>query len=267
MEIKEHDWRTKDQRYVQADTQLADPERYEWSEPLGADQRIITRGIARKGAKLEVLNCQTEIETDGGERLQVSIKEAEPTAIFLNESRLAWQRRQGILSDEEGIIRDTGRFSADEREFDFLQASQTAVIMAIAGVECYANIKISQLRKGGRANKQPRKGGKLAGRQKLNLEKKIDEALSQMTKRGQPSKSTNIKCFWKDFENINGLRNELIHANATGMEAVTINRPSWANTWDKTSRIVCPHEMAIRLIEYFEDDKPKWLEKFPKSMA
>ena len=195
MGIKEHDWRTKDQVYVPEDTQLGDPERYEWGEPPGVDQRIITRGIARKGARLEVVSCQTEIEMDGGERLQVSIKEVEPTAIFLNESRLAWQRRQRILSDEEGIIRGTGRFSTDEREFDFLQASQTAVIMAIAGVGCYANIKISQLRKGGRPNEETRKGAKLARRQKLNLEKKIDEALPQMTKRGQPSKSTNIKGF------------------------------------------------------------------------
>ena len=105
METNEHDWRTKHHAYISEDTELNNPKRYAWSKPPGDDQRIITRGIARKDARVDLISFKTEIKMDGGETLDVTIKESEPTAIFLNESRLAWERRQKLLSTEKETIK------------------------------------------------------------------------------------------------------------------------------------------------------------------
>lgn len=256
MGTDEHDWRTKLQRYVEKDTALNNPETYAWSEPSGDDQSIITRGIVRRGTKMNVLSCETEIKIDGNETLSVTIKEPEPTAIFLNESRLAWERRESLLFKEKETIRETGGFSTDTKEFDFLQASQTAVVMAVTGTECYANHKLRQLREMRQSGK---KGKKVKG-----LAAMIDKVLPGMTGRGRPSVNPNMKNFWKDFEEMKNLRDELIHATAGRMERMNVNESERINTWDKTSRIGCPHETVLKLIEYFENDKPAWLERFPR---
>lgn len=54
-----------------------------------------------------MINCETEIQTNKGETLKVNIKESEPTTIFLNESRLAWERRQSLVCEEKEIISKT----------------------------------------------------------------------------------------------------------------------------------------------------------------
>ena len=205
---------------------------------------------------MDKILCRTEIQTDEDETLELTIKEPEPTAIFLNESRLAWERRQRLLSEDQETIKQSGRFSSDTNEFDFLQAGQTAVIMAITSMECYVNHKLRQLRARGkkakrRMNKNP------------NLTEKINQVLPDMTGRRRPSTSPNIKAFYKRFEELHHLRHELIHATAEKMEAMNVDKPEWANTWDKTSGIGCPHETVLKLIRYFEDDKPTWLEQFP----
>ena len=248
MGTNEHDWRTKDHAYIKEDTELSNPERYEWSEPPGDDQHIITRGIAREGAKMDVMNCEAEIKMDGGEVLEVLIKEPEPTAIFLNESRSAWEKRQSLLAGEREIIRETGRFSTDTREFDFLQVSQTTVIMAMTALECYVNHKLHTERK----SQKP-------------LIEKIDKLLPEITKRKKPSANPDIEGLWEKFQDMKKLRDKLIHATAKKLERVNVYKPEWVNTWDKMSRISCPHEIALKLIEYFEDDKPKWLERFPRA--
>ena len=255
MEKNEHDWRTKLQCYLSEDTELSDPEGHPWIEPPRSDQRIITRGIVRRGTRVNVLSCETEIKIDGNETLSVTIKEPEPTAIFLNESRLAWERRESLLFKEKETIRETEGFSADVKEFDFLQASQTAVIMAVTGMECYANHKLRQLREIRRSGKKGKKKG---------LVEMIDKVLPGMTGRGRPSVNPDMKDFWRAFEEMKNLRDELIHATAGRMERVNVNEPERVNTWDKTSRIGCPHEIVLKLIEYFENDKPAWLEQFPR---
>ena len=260
METNKHDWRTKYHAYMKEDTELNNPEGYAWSEPPGDGQHIFTRGIARKGAKVDKMLCRTEIQTDGDETLEVTIKEPESTAIFLNESRLAWKRRQGLLSEDQETIKQSGQFSTDTKEFDFLQAGQIAVIMAITSMECYVNHKLRQLRE---RKKKANTGRKAKSRMNKNLVGQINQVLPDMTGRRRPSTNPNIKDFYKRFEELHHLRHELIHATAEKMEAMNVDKPEWVNTWDKTSRIGCPHEIVLKLIRYFEDDKPTWLEQFP----
>lgn len=253
----EHDWRTKSHVYVAEDTELRNPESYAWSDPSGDDQRIITRGIVREGAKKNVLTCKTEIQTIRNETLKVTIKKPDPTAIFLNESRLAWEKRQSLLSKEKETIRKTESFSTDTQEFDFLQTSQTTVVMAVTGIECYVNHKLHELRKARRSGK------KAIG--KKGLIDKLDKILPGMTSRGRPSITPCMKNSWSEFEKVKNLRDELIHATAGRMENMNENKPEWINTWDKVSRIGCPHAIVLKLIEYFENEKPKWLERFPST--
>ena len=262
MGANKHDWRTKHHAYMKEDTELNNPERYAWSEPPGIDQRIITRGIARKEAKMDKMLCRTEIQTDGDETLEVTIKEPEPTAIFLNESQLAWERRQRLLSEDQEIIKQSGRFSSDTNEFDFLQAGQTTVIMAITSMECYVNHKLRQLRE---RRKKANTGRKAQSRMNKNpnLMEKINQVLPDMMGRRRPSTNPSIKDPWKEFEGLHHLRNELIHATAGKMEAMNVDKPEWVNTWDKTSRVGCPHEIVLKLIRYFEDGELPWLEQFP----
>ena len=68
----------------------------------------------------------------------------------------------------------------------------------------------------------------------------------------------------REFEKVKNLRDELIHATAERTEKMNVNKPDWANTWEKTSRIDCPHEIVLKLIEYFENDKLAWLNRFPR---
>ena len=241
----EHDWRTKDHGYMPEDTELGNPQNYEWSKPPRADQRIITRGIAREGAKMDVINCKAAIKIGGGKTLEVLIKEPEPTAIFLNESRLAWERRESLLAKEREIIRETGRFSTDTKEFDFLQASQSAVIMAMTALECYANHKLNT-----------------ESKSQKTITKKVDELLPEITGR-EPLSATPVTALWEKFQDMKKLRDKLVHATAKKMERVNIHEPEWVNTWEKTTQIDCPHEIALKVIEYFEEEKPKWLERFP----
>ena len=260
METNKHDWRTRDHAYVSEDTELNNPERYTWSEPPGDDQLIFTRGIARKGAKVDVTTCKTEIKMEEDETLEVTIKEPEPTAIFLNESRLAWERRQHLLSEDQETIKKSGRFSSDTNEFDFLQAGQASVIMAITSMECYVNHKLRQLRERGKKANTRRKAKSCMNK---NLVGKINQVLPDMTSRRRPSTNPNIKDFYKRFEELHHLRHELIHATAEKMERMNVHKPEWVNTWDKTSRTGCPHEIVLKLIRYFEDGELPWLEQFP----
>ena len=69
--MSNHDWRTKNQVYVSSDTPLPNPGNCGWSKPPREDQRIITRGVARKGAELEVLNTRLEIVVDGDKTLEL----------------------------------------------------------------------------------------------------------------------------------------------------------------------------------------------------
>ena len=254
--MSNHDWRTKNQVYVPSDTPLPNPENYEWSKPPREDQRIITRGVARKGAELEVLNTRLEIVVDGNKTLELVIKEPEPTAIFLNESRLAWEKRQDILSEvEEDAIGETIQFSKDTSIFDFLQKSATAIIMAITGLECYANHKIRDLRES--SGTTPAKKGKNTIEDKFNLQ------LPAMMDKEEPSVNSGIKDCWEKFKVIKETRNQLIHATAKRMQNMNISQPESFNTWKQTLRVSCPHKIAIRLIKYFEDEEPEWLKRFP----
>ena len=246
MGTNEHDWRTKDYLYVSEDAELSNPDSYEWSEPPGDDQHIITRGIARKGARVNVMAGKAEIKMGREETLEVLIKEPEPTAIFLNESRSAWERRQNLLAEEREIIRETHGFSTDTKEFDFLQASQTAVIMAIAALECYANHKLNT-----------------EGKSQKSITEKVNNLLPDITSRKKPSTNADTKDLWQKFQDVKKLRDKLIHATAKNMERVNVHKPEWVNSWEKTARIGCPHEIALKLIEYFEDDSPEWLKRFP----
>ena len=211
---------------------------------------------------MDKMLCRTEIQTDGDEALEVTIKEPEPTAIFLNESRLAWERRQRLLSENQEIIKKSGRFSSDTNEFDFLQAGQTAVIMAITSMECYVNHKLRQLRERGKKTNTGRKA-KRSKNKNPNLTEKINQVLPDMMGRRRPSTNSNIRDSYKGLEELHHLRNELIHATAGKMEAMNVDKPEWVNTWDKTARSTCPHEIVLKLIRYFEDDKLPWLEQFP----
>lgn len=58
------------------------------------------------------------------------------------------------------------------------------------------------------------------------------------------------------------LRDELIHATVGRIENINVNKPEGVNICDKVSRIGCPHEVVMKLIEYFENEKPKWLQCF-----
>lgn len=64
----EHDWRTKSHVYVAEDTELRNPESYAWSDPSGDDQRIITRGIAREGSKMNDLTLKRKYRRSGMKR-------------------------------------------------------------------------------------------------------------------------------------------------------------------------------------------------------
>ena len=254
--MSNHDWRTKHRVYISSDTPLPNSENYEWSKPTGEDQHIITRGVARKGAELIVLNTLAVL-ADGDKTLELTIKEPDPTAIFLNESRLAWEKSRYILSEVvEEAIGETIQFSKDTSIFDFLQKSATAIIMAITGLECYANHKIRDLRES--SGTTPVKKGKSTIEDKFNLQ------LPAMMDKEEPSVNLGIKDCWEKFKVIKETRNQLIHATAKRMQNMNISQPESFNTWRQTLQVSCPHNIAIRLIKYFEDEEPEWLKRFPE---
>ena len=247
MSAHKHDWRTQDFTYVQEDTALSNPDRYEWSEPTRDDQSIITRGIARQGARVDIMVSKAVIKLGAGELLDIMIKEPNPTAIFLNESRSAWERRRNLLAEESASIRQTGQFSIDTKGFDFLQASQSAVIMAMTALECYVNHKLQTERKS-----------------RQSIITKVNESLPERTGRKKLSANPATTALWKKFQAMKKLRDHLVHATAKKMERVNIHRPEWVNAWEHVAQIDCPHDTVLQLIAYFEDGQPLWCERFPR---
>lgn len=209
---------------------------------------------------MDVMNARLEIVVGGDKTLEFTLKEPNPTAIFLNESRLAWERRQCLLSEKEKCtIGKTIQFNTDTSAFDFLQASSTAIIMAITGLECYANHKIRELRES-RKTISAEKGGN-----SNSIEAKFNSKLPAMTNKDKPSANSDIKDCWEEFKTMNEIRNQLIHATAERMQSMNVGDTDRTNTWTRTLQTNYPHRIAIRLIKYFEDEEPEWLKQFPAS--
>ena len=241
-----HDWREQCQAHVQEDTYLPS-----------------TGQTARKGAEIHAVN----VVKLNGPQVTTGFPVPNATALFLGASAEDWARAKDIWRRNEGVVKDNGRFSSYGEGIEYLTSIVGAIINAFSSLEAFANEVIDLVPEDGQHGVHLRSKTIL---EPLNREKKerlerkpVSEKLSRLLPEALVIRSPKDLPLWNEFDSLKCLRDRIIHMKAADR---TGSDPANPNIWHDIVHAPCPHERALKLIDFFlaeTNNRPEWRDNWP----
>lgn len=214
-----------------------------------------TDQILRKGTRADLVS----VVRIGPKHNNVTVVVPNGTAILLNASGNAWQQAERIRAENK--IDETGRFISEKDSIDYQENVAIAVITAFTGLEAFINEMIPE-----DFCFEDKRDGIIITRNKTQIEEgmsvsmKLTEVLPKMLNTSSPK---GIEPLWSKFKKLKNVRNRIIHMSGTDRRSSKPNEP---NLWHEIFSVECPHQTALRIMDFFFDktkSRPEWRKNGP----